>query len=90
MVQAEVRPAATYAEALDGADIVAATTHTVEPVIRRAWLTPGVHITSVGYNLAGREVDDATVAEALVCVESRQCRAGPFPRGQQRPADPDP
>ncbi|MGX1675337.1 hypothetical protein [Streptomyces sp. NPDC055400] len=58
----------TYAEALDGADIAAATTHSLEPVIRRPWLEPG-HITSVGYNPAGREVDDATVAQALVCVE---------------------
>ena len=80
-VEAEVRAASTYAEALDGADVAAATTHAVEPVIRRAWLTPGVHITSVGYNPAGREVDDATVAEALVCVESRQAALAPFPAG---------
>lgn len=81
VVEADVRAASTYAEALDGADIAAATTHAVEPVIRRAWLTPGVHITSVGYNPAGREVDDATVAEALVCVESRQAALAPFPAG---------
>ncbi|MGI5380415.1 ornithine cyclodeaminase family protein [Streptomyces sp. CA-251387] len=81
VVEAEVRPASTYAEALDGADIAAATTHAVEPVIRRTWLAPGVHITSVGYNPAGREVDDATVAEALVCVESRQAALAPFPAG---------
>ncbi|MEU8034826.1 ornithine cyclodeaminase family protein, partial [Streptomyces sp. NPDC049099] len=45
------------------------------------WLTPGVHITSVGYNPAGREVDDATVVDALVCVESRQAALAPFPTG---------
>lgn len=71
----------SYAEALDGADIAAATTHAVEPVIHRSWLTPGVHITSVGYNPAGREIDDATVAEALVCVESRQAALAPLPAG---------
>ncbi len=81
VVQAEVRAVSTYAEALDGADIAAATTHADEPVVRRAWLTPGVHITSVGYNPAGREVDDATVVEALVCVESRQAALAPFPAG---------
>jgi ornithine cyclodeaminase len=81
VVDAEVRVASTYAEALDGADIAAATTHSPEPVIRRPWLAPGVHITSVGYNPAGREVDDATVAEALVCVESRQAALAPFPSG---------
>ncbi|MFF9160988.1 hypothetical protein ACF081_12100 [Streptomyces longwoodensis] len=79
--EGEVRAVSGYAEALDGADIAAATTHAVEPVVRRPWLTPGVHITSVGYNPAGREVDDATVAEALVCVESRRAALAPFPAG---------
>ncbi|MFJ3955877.1 ornithine cyclodeaminase family protein [Streptomyces sp. Je 1-4] len=80
-LQVPVEAAATYAEALDGADIAAAATHAVDPVIRRSWLTPGVHVTSVGFNPAGREVDDATVAEALVCVESRQAALAPFPAG---------
>jgi alanine dehydrogenase len=71
----------TYAQALDGADIAAATTHATDPVIRRTWLTPGVHVTSVGFNPAGREIDDATIAEALVCVESRQAALAPFPAG---------
>ncbi|MGW7522547.1 ornithine cyclodeaminase family protein [Streptomyces sp. NPDC054783] len=81
VLDAEVRSASSYAEALDGADIAAATTHALEPVIRRPWLSPGVHITSVGFNPAGREIDDATVAEALVCVESRQAALAPFPTG---------
>lgn len=68
-------------EALEGAHIAAATTHADQPVIRRPWLTPGVHITSVGYNPAGREIDDATITEALVCVESRQAALAPFPAG---------
>ncbi|MFG3114363.1 ornithine cyclodeaminase family protein [Streptomyces sp. NPDC048197] len=72
---------ATYAQALDGADIAAATTHAVNPVVRRPWLSPGVHVTSVGFNPAGREVDDATIADALVCVESRQAALAPFPAG---------
>jgi ornithine cyclodeaminase len=78
---AEVRGVATYREALAGADIGCATTHAVEPVIRRDWLTAGVHVTSVGFNPAGREIDDATIAEALVCVESRAAALAPFPAG---------
>ncbi|MFC9956024.1 ornithine cyclodeaminase family protein [Streptomyces nigra] len=81
VLEAEVQAVSGYAEALDGADIAAATTHAVEPVIRRPWLTPGVHITSVGYNPAGREVDDATVVEALMCVESRRAVLAPLPAG---------
>ncbi|OIJ65504.1 ornithine cyclodeaminase family protein [Streptomyces mangrovisoli] len=77
-LEVEVRAVAGYAEALDGADIAAAATHAVEPVIRRPWLAPGVHITSVGFNPAGREIDDATIAEALVCVESRRAVLSPL------------
>ncbi|MFD8733499.1 ornithine cyclodeaminase family protein [Streptomyces sp. NPDC059618] len=77
VLEADVLAVSGYAEALDGADIAAATTHAVEPVIRRPWLTPGVHITSVGFNPAGREIDDATIAGALVCVESRQAVLSP-------------
>jgi alanine dehydrogenase len=81
LVEAEVQSVSTYAEALDGADIVAAATHALTPVIKRSWLTPGTHVTSVGYNPAGREIDDATVADALVCVESRHAALAPFPTG---------
>jgi ornithine cyclodeaminase len=60
---------------------VCATTHATEPVVRRAWLSPGAHVTSVGFNSDGREVDDDTVADALVCVESRGAALAPPPAG---------
>ena len=78
---ATVRAVTGYAEALADADIACATTHSVEPVIRMDWLSPGTHVTSVGYNRSGREVDDATVAAALICVESRAAVLAPFPAG---------
>ncbi len=71
----------SYAEAMAGADIVCATTHSVEPVVRREWLAPGAHVTSVGFNPDGRELDDATVADGLVVVESRAAALAPFPSG---------
>jgi ornithine cyclodeaminase len=76
-----VRATASSEEACDGADVVCATTHALEPVVRREWLGPGVHVTSVGYNPEGREVDDATVVDALVVVESRAAALAPFPAG---------
>ena len=76
-----VRAAASWEEACDSADVVCATTHALEPVVRREWITPGVHVTSVGYNPQGREVDDATVVDALVVVESRAAALAPFPSG---------
>lgn len=81
VLEAEVLAVPTYAEALDGADIAAAATHAVTPVIRRSWLAPGTHVTSVGYNADGREIDDATITDALVCVESRRAALAPFPTG---------
>lgn len=78
-LQTDAQAVETYREALQGAGIACATTHAAEPVIRRSWLTAGVHVTSVGYG--GREIDDATVADALVCVESRRSALAPFPSG---------
>jgi ornithine cyclodeaminase/alanine dehydrogenase-like protein (mu-crystallin family) len=76
-----VRVAASWQEACDGADVVCATTHALEPVVRRDWLAPGAHVTSVGYNPRGREIDDATVTDALVVVESRAAALAPVPAG---------
>jgi ornithine cyclodeaminase len=76
-----VRGVASYQAALEGADVVCATTHAVDPVVRRDWLAPGTHVASVSYNPAGREVDDQTVLDALVCVESRAAALAPIPAG---------
>ena len=68
-------------EAMRDADVVCAATHAAEPVVQRDWLKPGVHVTSVGYNTAGREVDEATVVDALVVVESRAAALAAPPSG---------
>jgi ornithine cyclodeaminase/alanine dehydrogenase-like protein (mu-crystallin family) len=75
------RAARSVEEAVRGADIVCAATHALEPVMRREWLSPGAHVTSVGYNPDGRELDDATVADAVVVVESRATALAPPPAG---------
>jgi alanine dehydrogenase len=77
----EVAAVDSWERACAGADVVCATTHALEPVVRREWLAPGTHVTSVGYNPGGREVDDATVADALVVVESRASALAPVPAG---------
>jgi alanine dehydrogenase len=70
-----------YREAVAGADIVCACTHSPEPVVEGAWLEPGMHVTSVGVNGAGRELDTETVARSLLVVESRAAALAPFPAG---------
>ena len=71
----------SYEEAIRGADVVAATTHSQEPIVRREWLAPGAHVNSVGLNPGGREVDEQTVADALIVVESRDSALAPPPAG---------
>lgn len=69
------------ADALRDADVVCAATHSAGPVVLREWLKEGAHVTSVGYNTAGREVDEATVVDALVVVESRAAALAAPPSG---------
>jgi len=78
----------SYREAVANADIVCATTHAVEPVVHREWIAPGTHITSVGHNPAGRELDDETLVDSLVCVESRGAALAPPPTGSNDLVEP--
>ena len=78
------REAGAYAsieKAVREADVICACTHSPEPVVRREWLREGAHVNSVGYNIAGREVDGATFRDALVVVESRAATLAPPPAG---------
>jgi alanine dehydrogenase len=84
------RAVPSYEEAIRGADVVAATTHASEPVVRREWLGPGTHVNSVGLNPSGREVDDDTVADSLLVVESRASALAPPPAGAPELAGVDP
>lgn len=77
----DARAVSDYEEAVRGADLVAATTHSPEPVVQRAWLKPGAHVTSVGVNPHGRELAGEVVRDALVVVESRAAALAAFPAG---------
>jgi alanine dehydrogenase len=78
--------AATSEGAIAGADVVVTATHSPEPVLQRSWLRPGAHIVSVGVNSEGQEIDDDTVADALVVVESLQTAIEPPPLGSNEVA----
>jgi alanine dehydrogenase len=67
----------SFEEAVRGADVVAATTHSREPVVWRDWLSPGTHVSSVGANQSGAEVDPAIVADSTLVVETRAALAPP-------------
>ena len=77
---AEAAP--TLEHAVRTADIVCAATHSDSPVVRRAWVRPGTHVNSVGYNTAGvGEIDSEVIRDALVIVESRAAALAPPPSG---------
>jgi ornithine cyclodeaminase len=71
----------SFEEAVRGADVVCATTHSPEPVVRGEWVSAGTHVTSVGVNPHGRELDEELVASAHVVVESRGAAFAPYPAG---------
>jgi ornithine cyclodeaminase len=83
-----VEPAPSFEEAQGLADVVCAATHTLEPIVRHGALRTGAHVNSVGLNPNGREVDAATVASALVVVESRDSALTPGPAGANDVIDP--
>ncbi len=87
-------PGATVADSFEaavrGADVVACCTDAREPILRREWLKPGVHVSAVGGTF-GPEVDSDTVAASRVFVEWRGAAASPPPAGaaELQGIDPD-
>jgi alanine dehydrogenase len=90
---AEIRVAGRgeYEDAVRGAAVVHATTHSPDAVVLDAWLEPGAHVSSVGYNAPGSELDPAIVARAdVICIESRDSAFAPPPSGAPELAGLDP
>ncbi|HEY6120857.1 MAG TPA: hypothetical protein VIV66_12930, partial [Pyrinomonadaceae bacterium] len=63
----------TAEAAVRDADLIITVTTSHEPVVRSAWLSPGVHINAVGtYSPKAREIDGATMARASLFVDRRE------------------
>jgi alanine dehydrogenase len=69
--EARARAVETIEEAVRGADVVCLCTHAGEPVISIDWLSPGMHITSVGYRPPGGELDPKVIEHCRLFVETR-------------------
>jgi len=76
--QPKARAVTSFEEAVRGADLVCCCTDADEPVLSRAWLAPGAHVSSVG---VGAEVDQATVRASSIFVEWRGAAENPPPTG---------
>ncbi|HEX2061692.1 MAG TPA: hypothetical protein VHK90_13210 [Thermoanaerobaculia bacterium] len=60
-------------EAVRGADIVVTATSAREPILKREWLSAGVHINAVGSSVASaRELEADLVASASLFVDRRE------------------
>jgi len=67
-----ITPCKSVEEAVTGADIVCTVTSSREPVVRGAWLSPGVHVNAVGSSVpTARELDSEAVAKARLFVDHR-------------------
>ena len=84
------RAVAGFEEAVRGADIVCCCTNAATPILDFAWLSPGTHVTSVGFNVKGPELDQATVRGGHLFVETRDAFSPP-PAGcyELQSLDPD-
>jgi ornithine cyclodeaminase/alanine dehydrogenase-like protein (mu-crystallin family) len=71
------RPVESFEVAVRGADVVAVCTHSGEPVVAHEWLSPGTHVTSVGYAPPHGELDRGIVERASLFVEARVAFAPP-------------
>jgi alanine dehydrogenase len=71
----------SYREAVHGADVVALCTHSGEPVIELDWLSPGTHLTSVGFSPPHGELARRIAEQGKLFVESRAAAFQPPPAG---------
>ena len=77
-------------EAARGADVIAMCTHSSTPVVKREWVAPGTHVTSVGYAAPHGELDRELAEAANLFVESRAAAFSPPPAGCMELAGMDP
>ncbi|MEV7320627.1 ornithine cyclodeaminase family protein [Streptomyces sp. NPDC093970] len=74
------RVAAGIEDAVRAADVVFCCTGATAPVIRREWLAPGTHVSSVGGS-QGPELDAGTVRDAILFAEWTGAAGAPPPAG---------
>jgi ornithine cyclodeaminase/alanine dehydrogenase-like protein (mu-crystallin family) len=68
-----IEDAASAEEAVHDADVICTTTNAAEPILKREWLKPGVHINAVGSSIpTTRELDTETMRDAALFVDRRE------------------
>lgn len=63
----------TNEEAVRGADLIVTATSSLEPVIKKEWISPGAHINAIGtHSPHSREIDSGTMGVARIFVDRRE------------------
>jgi alanine dehydrogenase len=66
-----IQPAKTIKECVRDADVIVTTTPSKKPLLKQAWLKPGVHINAIGADAKGKqELEAKIVKQAKVIVDS--------------------
>jgi alanine dehydrogenase len=86
----QARAVDSYEDAVRDADVIAMCTHSSTPVVKREWVAPGTHVTSVGYAAPHGELDRELAEAANLFVESRKAAFSPPPAGCMELAGMDP
>ena len=86
----QARAVEHYEDAVGDADVIAMCTHSSTPVVKREWVGPGAHVTSVGYAAPHGELDRKLAEAAHLFVESREAAFSPPPAGCMELAGMDP
>ena len=69
----DVEEVADAETAVRAADVLVTATSAAGPIVRRAWLKPGVHVNAVGSSIpTTRELDTETMAAAALFVDRRE------------------
>jgi ornithine cyclodeaminase/alanine dehydrogenase-like protein (mu-crystallin family) len=68
-----IEPVESTEAAMRGADLIVTATTSREPVLRRQWISPGVHINAIGtFAPSAREIDTETMVAATLFVDRRE------------------
>jgi ornithine cyclodeaminase/alanine dehydrogenase-like protein (mu-crystallin family) len=70
-ISPRARAMLSFEEAVRGADVVCCCTDSGAPILDFSWLSSGAHVTSVGANQSGPELDPETIRRGRLFVESR-------------------
>jgi alanine dehydrogenase len=74
----QAHPVASFEEAVRGADVVCLCSSSATPIISADWLTPGTHVTSVGFMPPGGELGHDVIERGKLFVETHlACEPAP-------------